>query len=147
MKRFSRVIRLKKNVFLLFGFSILMGCDEKKDFRIIIEENTGVEISEKYEELNAETNFATGDYSESVYLKFDSVGFSNIVNQVLISSYYTNTIIEGPQIDNGTPKGAKKWYIKSDGYKFEYNINGFKEFVECYIDTTKRTMYYQHIQE
>jgi hypothetical protein len=140
-------IKLLQGIFLLFAYSTLLGCDGKKDFRAIIKENTGVEISEKFEELNAETNSAMGDYSESVYLKFDSTNFSTIVNQVLKSSYYTSTFIEVPQIDNGTQKGARKWYKRSNGYKFEYNINGFREFVECYIDTTKRTIYYQHIQE
>jgi hypothetical protein len=142
------MVEINKILILIIICIVGIGClAQEKDFAQIIKNTTSIDVSKKYLEIQFEANAAIGDYSESFFLKFDSINFMTIKIQVINSPYYTNINIESPQINVKTQKGDKKWYKKTDGYKFEYNINGYREFVECYIDTIQRTIFYHHIQE
>ena len=134
-------------IIILLTCSGLYACQGENEIRAKIKRNTGIEIPDKFEELSSKTNSAVGDFSEVIDLKFDSVSFNILIKEVLNSPYYTNIFTDKPEIGNRTLKGEKKWYNRTNGYKFEYNIKGFGEFIECYIDTNRRIMRYQYIQE
>jgi hypothetical protein len=68
-----------------------------------------------------------------------------ITNQILKSPYYINSLLENQPEDKN--KGQRRLFNSSKSYKFVYEISGYKEFKECYVDTIKNGILYQYIEK
>ena len=139
-----------KNIWV-FLVLIIFSCDNqeshKDEIRDEIIKNTGIVVSD-FKVTNFDSESAIGDYLELYTIKFDSLDFQNVINQIKESKYYDSSFSynsSNRMLIN--TKIKKRWVKMPFGYKFEYFINGTDEMIQCEVGTSDYTIDYTYIKE
>lgn len=128
-----------------------MSCNSKEstqnNIRNEIKINSGIIIS-KFKLIKSSSESAIGDYSESYSIKFDSIDFKNIIDQIKKSKYYDSNFDYNSNnsmlVHNNI---GKRWIKMPFGYKFEYYIEKTDEMLQYEVGVSDCTIDYNYIKE
>lgn len=139
-----------KNIWV-FLVVFMLSCNSKEskqnDIRNEIKINSGIIVS-KFKLVKSSSESAFGDYSESYTIKFDSVDFQNIIDQIKKSKYYDSNFDYNSSNAMLVNKNIKKRWIKMPfGYKFEYLIDKTDEMLQYEVGVSDYTIDYTYIKE
>jgi hypothetical protein len=142
-------INIKKICVFLVVF--MLSCNNKKstenDIRNQIKINSGI-IVPQFKLVKSNSESAFGDYSESYTIKFDSIGFQNIIYQIKKSKYYDSNFDYNSSNTFMVNNNIKKRWIKMPfGYKFEYLIDKSDEMLQYEVGLLDYTIDYTYIKE
>lgn len=132
----------------LFLVVFMSSCNSNEsiqnDIRNDIHMNSGIIVSD-FKLIKSSSESAFGDYSESYTIKFDSVDFQNIIEQIKKSKYYDSNFDYNSS--NTILINQKRWIKMPFGYKFEYHINKTDEIKQYEVGTSDYTIDYTYIKE
>ena len=137
--------------FMIFSvaISLLFSCGQdlnsKDEIQKQIKDQTGI-IIPNYTLINMESSSATGDYSESFLLEFDSLEFQILISEILETKDYSDKIVVKTS-NNVSEIPISGWKRYESGYKFETYLPNKNEYINYYVNTTKQTLYYMFIEE
>lgn len=146
---FNKKIMFKLSFLFILFINIITSCAQKPNRNDIIRnqivEHTGIKVS-NFTIVNIKSSYAIGDYSESFLIKFNSLEFKLLIQNVIKSKNYSDIIIPKTSLNvNKPPK--KRWQKYESGYKFEIDFPQNNKHVIYYINEANQTLYYTSIEE
>jgi len=134
-------------LFIFFIRAMVSSAQEQTRNDIIrnqIEEHTGILVP-NFTLVSIKSSYAIGDYSKSFLIKFNSLEFKSLIQNVIKSKNYSNIIIPKTSVNvNEPPK--KRWQKYESGYMFEIYFPNNKH-IGYYINEANHTLYYTSIEE
>lgn len=135
----------------VFLVVLMLACNRKEstqnNIRNEIKINSGIIVS-KFKLVKSSSESAFGDYSESYTIKFDSLAFQNIIDQIKKSKYYDSNFKYNSSNAMLVNKNIKKRWIKMPfGYKFEYLIDKTDEMLQYEVGVSDYTIDYTYVKE
>jgi len=145
----NKEIMFKLSFLFILFINTVTSCAQKPNRNDIIRnqivEQTGVKVS-NFKIVSIKSSYAIGDYSKSFLIKFNSLEFKLLIQNVIKSKNYSDIIIPKTSLNvNETPK--KRWQKYESGYKFEIYFPQNNKHISYYINEANQTLYYTYIEE